>query len=207
MVHYHSHYNHNPNWKVENFRSTLVVSQLIAIAVLIIWSSIVSIILLLILHYTVGLRIGTQEEILGPDYVEHGLNHDGNQQLLKVIQQKIVKVNSGYSDSVASAEAVARLSTTRSKRSLTAVHSPNLWASSTAWLPPAQPRNWRQKQNSMFSLQTVLNASKRKNTRHPVWTTGTSLTRTGTHLQKYLHKSSTEMQLPSVSAVPQVEID
>ncbi|KAI2809518.1 hypothetical protein RDWZM_003230 [Blomia tropicalis] len=74
---------------VTELRESLLLCQLFAIAIFVIWSLIASAILLLPIYFTIGLRMSLQEEILGPDYVEHGLIHDGNRLLLDVVKHKI----------------------------------------------------------------------------------------------------------------------
>ena len=174
--------------------------------VLICWAVIVSTLLLLLLYFTVGLRMSPQEEILGPDYVEHGLIHDGNAELFKVIQQKITKVSSGMSESQASTEASARFGSTRqTKQRLTPeVHSPDIWnrtreATSLRRSSQLHRRlyNYQPKSNSMFSLKSILSINQKNNAVHnypdTVWSISNEPSSSGhlrpTQLQKFIIKS------------------
>lgn len=116
--------------EIAALRSSMLLSQLMAIAVLATWALVVSALLLLPIYYTLGLRIPVQEEILGPDFVEHGIVHEGNRQLLAIIRQKIRFVaEEGMSEAQASAEVVARFAEQQKLRegrkvSLTTVGGP-----------------------------------------------------------------------------------
>ncbi|GFQ80702.1 putative ammonium transporter 3, partial [Trichonephila clavata] len=50
--------------------------QAMSCGILFSWSILVSLILLYIVHKVVGMRMPLEEEILGPDYIDHCLKHD-----------------------------------------------------------------------------------------------------------------------------------
>nr|XP_022334652.1 putative ammonium transporter 3 [Crassostrea virginica] len=50
--------------------------QLLAVVVISVWSAILSLMILLVLRFTVGLRLSVEEEIMGADYSEHMIGHD-----------------------------------------------------------------------------------------------------------------------------------
>ncbi|CAG0881413.1 unnamed protein product [Darwinula stevensoni] len=67
------------------FRSgdfTLLGLQLLAVVSIIAWSAISSIILLIIIDKTVGLRASTADELVGPDYTDHMIRHEGNEDFI-----------------------------------------------------------------------------------------------------------------------------
>ncbi|XP_019929609.3 putative ammonium transporter 3 [Magallana gigas] len=50
--------------------------QLLAVVVITVWSSVLSLVILLILKFTVGLRMSVENELMGADYSEHMIGHD-----------------------------------------------------------------------------------------------------------------------------------
>lgn len=62
---------------------SLLGPQALACGILISWSVLLTTILLYPLHKFVGLRMPLEEEILGPDYIDHCLKHDGNEKIIK----------------------------------------------------------------------------------------------------------------------------
>ncbi|XP_054713517.1 putative ammonium transporter 3 [Uloborus diversus] len=66
----------------------LLGPQALASGILIAWSTVTSTLLLYPLHKLVGLRMPLEEEILGPDYVDHCLKHDGNAKLIQKFKEK-----------------------------------------------------------------------------------------------------------------------
>ncbi|XP_035207695.1 putative ammonium transporter 3 [Stegodyphus dumicola] len=67
---------------------TLISAQALACGVLIFWSVTMSTLLLYPLHKIIGLRMPLEEEILGPDYVDHCLKHDGNTKLIASYKER-----------------------------------------------------------------------------------------------------------------------
>ncbi|XP_067132637.1 putative ammonium transporter 3 [Centruroides vittatus] len=66
----------------------LLIIQILASGCLICWSLLISTIFLLLINVTIGLRMTIEEEIMGPDYVDHNLQHDGNINVLRVLKEK-----------------------------------------------------------------------------------------------------------------------
>ncbi|CAL1294989.1 unnamed protein product [Larinioides sclopetarius] len=65
-----------------------IAIQSMACGVLFSWSVIVATVLLFAVHKTIGMRMPLEEEILGPDYIDHCLKHDGNSQIIKNFKEK-----------------------------------------------------------------------------------------------------------------------
>ncbi|XP_055946976.1 putative ammonium transporter 3 [Argiope bruennichi] len=65
-----------------------IAVQSMACGVLFAWSMIVATILLFVIHKIIGMRMPLEEEILGPDYIDHCLKHDGNAQIIKSFKEK-----------------------------------------------------------------------------------------------------------------------
>ncbi|XP_054158887.1 putative ammonium transporter 3 [Oppia nitens] len=66
-------YTNGTNGLLINWDTRLIASQLLAIAALSTWSILSTLAILLAIKYTVGLRMSVRDEILGPDFVDHGL--------------------------------------------------------------------------------------------------------------------------------------
>ncbi|XP_015928072.1 putative ammonium transporter 3 [Parasteatoda tepidariorum] len=58
-------------------------AQALSCGVLFAWSFAVSAVLFYAVDKTVGLRMPLEEEVLGPDYVDHCLKHDGNSKIIE----------------------------------------------------------------------------------------------------------------------------
>ena len=71
----------------------LLLYQLTACVTLIVWSTVSSFLLLLILKMTMGIRVTFAEEMLGPDFTDHGLVHEGNVQVIDLLVQKRVDIS------------------------------------------------------------------------------------------------------------------
>ena len=102
VIHYKQGYRENITVtvaEIDDLRSSILLAQVYSIFVFVVWSLVATLILLLPIYFTIGLRMPTQEEILGPDFVEHGIIHEGNRQLLNIVRQKIRYVHrDGMSD-------------------------------------------------------------------------------------------------------------
>ncbi|XP_029838956.2 putative ammonium transporter 3 [Ixodes scapularis] len=65
----------------------LLVIQSVTAGCIIAWAILMSAVLLVIIKYTVGLRMSPEQEILGPDLVDHEIEHDYNSPFLQALQQ------------------------------------------------------------------------------------------------------------------------
>ncbi|XP_013792019.2 putative ammonium transporter 3 [Limulus polyphemus] len=63
--------------------------QALSAGVLICWSVVTSVILLNLVKITLGLRMTVDEEIMGPDFVDHCIQHDGNRSILNALRQRM----------------------------------------------------------------------------------------------------------------------
>ncbi|KAG8201200.1 hypothetical protein JTE90_028852 [Oedothorax gibbosus] len=67
----------------------LLGTQATACGVLFAWSALTTAVLLYIVDLVIGLRMPLEEEILGPDYVDHTLKHDGNSDIIQRFKDKM----------------------------------------------------------------------------------------------------------------------
>ncbi|RWS02207.1 putative ammonium transporter 3-like protein [Dinothrombium tinctorium] len=70
-------------------RYDLLISQLIACVILMFWSICISSLLLFLIKITIGLRVTAEEELLGADFTDHALVHNGNEEIIHLISRKI----------------------------------------------------------------------------------------------------------------------
>ncbi|RWS25940.1 putative ammonium transporter 3-like protein [Leptotrombidium deliense] len=82
-------YTHSLEGLFINGESKLLISQLIACAILTVWSVFVSFVLLLFIKLTVGLRVSPEDELLGADFTDHGLIHNGNEEIVLLVRQTL----------------------------------------------------------------------------------------------------------------------
>lgn len=82
-------YTNGLNGVLIKWETHLITAQIVTIVVLSVWSTLSTLLILLAIKYSYGLRMSVQEEILGPDFIDHGLIHDGNADILKIISRKI----------------------------------------------------------------------------------------------------------------------
>ncbi|XP_064469400.1 putative ammonium transporter 3 isoform X2 [Ornithodoros turicata] len=71
----------------------LLAIQAMAGGCIMAWAIVISAITLLAVKYTIGLRMTAEEEILGPDLVDHDIVHDYNSPFLKALQEQRTIVN------------------------------------------------------------------------------------------------------------------
>ncbi|KAH8024143.1 hypothetical protein HPB51_021764 [Rhipicephalus microplus] len=67
--------------------ASLLAVQAAAAACIIAWAVGASTLLLLLIKYTIGLRMTAEQEILGPDLVDHDIEHDYNSPFLRALQE------------------------------------------------------------------------------------------------------------------------
>ncbi|KAL3244613.1 hypothetical protein MRX96_018673 [Rhipicephalus microplus] len=67
--------------------ASLLAVQAAAAACIIAWAVGASALLLLLIKYTIGLRMTAEQEILGPDLVDHDIEHDYNSPFLRALQE------------------------------------------------------------------------------------------------------------------------
>ncbi|XP_075550164.1 putative ammonium transporter 3 [Dermacentor variabilis] len=67
--------------------ASLLAVQAVAAACIIAWAIGASTVLLLLIKYTIGLRMTAEQEILGPDLVDHDIEHDYNSPFLRALQE------------------------------------------------------------------------------------------------------------------------
>ncbi|KAL1441822.1 hypothetical protein MTO96_008329 [Rhipicephalus appendiculatus] len=67
--------------------ASLLAVQAAAAACIIAWAIGASALLLLLIKYTIGLRMTAEQEILGPDLVDHDIEHDYNSPFLRALQE------------------------------------------------------------------------------------------------------------------------
>ncbi|KAH9368933.1 hypothetical protein HPB48_007073 [Haemaphysalis longicornis] len=67
--------------------ASLLAVQAVAAGFIIAWAVGASVVLLLLIKYTIGLRMSAEQEILGPDLVDHDIEHDYNSPFLRALQE------------------------------------------------------------------------------------------------------------------------